>query len=174
MDHHVGREGDEPRAVGSAAAEQAAESVFGVEKIPGVEPGERLVAGTFPFYAPYLTSVVAPFAFGFLVGPGAVNRRADGALGGLVVEKCKFLQESNCKGLCLHQCKRPAEALFDELGVPLHVSPNFATQECHWSWGVDAPPVDDDPDWPAGCIAGCPSRAAARDLRYASGAVGGS
>ena len=35
----MGREGDEPRAVGSAAAEQAAESVFGVEKIPGVAGG---------------------------------------------------------------------------------------------------------------------------------------
>jgi len=46
----------------------------------------------------------------------------------LVVKKCKFLQESNCKGMCLNSCKLPAQQLFDELGVPLRVSPNFETQ----------------------------------------------
>ena len=83
---------------------------------PYLEPGRQL--GPW-FYAPTLTAVVAPFAFGFLVGPATLNRRADGALGGLVVEKCKFLQESNCKGMCLNSCKLPAQQLFDELGLPL-------------------------------------------------------
>eukprot|EP00966_Prymnesium_polylepis_P331837 7387402-Prymnesium_polylepis.2 len=48
-------------------------------------------------------------AFGFLVGPSQVNLRSDGELGGLVVTKCKFLQESNCKGMCLNSCKLPAQ-----------------------------------------------------------------
>jgi hypothetical protein len=43
------------------------------------------------FYAPFLTSFVTPTFFGFLVGPSYPNRRKDGQLGGLVVEKCKFL-----------------------------------------------------------------------------------
>lgn len=122
-------------------------------------PGERWLGGRGPPpYAPLLTSVVAPFVFGFLVGPGRVNRRGDGARGGLVVDKCKFLQESNCKGLCLHQCKRPAERLFDDLGVPLRVAPNFETQECQWSWGVAAPAPEADDAWPDNCLAGCPNR----------------
>ncbi len=88
------------------------------------------------FYAPWLTTIVTPTFFGFLVGPSRPNRRKDGELGGLVVEKCKFLQESNCKGLCLHQCKLPAQQFFkEELGLDLTVSPNFATQECQWSFG---------------------------------------
>ena len=49
------------------------------------------------FYAPWLTSIVTPTFFGFLVGPSYPNRRSDGQRGGLVVEKCKFLQESGCK-----------------------------------------------------------------------------
>ena len=66
----------------------------------------------------------------FLVGPSRTNLRKDGSPGGLVVEKCKFLQESNCKGLCLHQCKLPAQQFFaDSLGLPVTVSPNFETQE---------------------------------------------
>ena len=126
-----------------------------------LEPGRQL--GPW-FYAPALTSVVAPFAFGFLVGPASLNRRADGEIGGLVVEKCKFLQESSCKGMCLNSGKIPAQELFNELGVPLRVSPNFATQECQWSFGEAAPPPVEDPTWPKGCIVGCTSREAMREL----------
>ena len=126
-----------------------------------LEPGKQL--GPW-FYAPPLTAVVAPFAFGFLVGPATLNRRADGELGGLVVEKCKFLQESSCKGMCLNSCKLPAQDLFAELGLPLRVSPNFVTQECQWSFGEEAPPVEDDPTWPKGCVVGCTSREAMRQL----------
>ncbi|KAH8065438.1 hypothetical protein JL721_8188 [Aureococcus anophagefferens] len=111
--------------VPSAARGDPAWLVDAFAKVPALgKPGERVFGlQKPPIYAPLLTSVVAPLVFGFLVGPGSVNRRADGELGGLVVEKCKFLQESNCKGLCLNQCKRPAELLFDDLGVPLHVVP---------------------------------------------------
>ena len=50
------------------------------------------------FYAPFLTSLITPVFLTFLVGPSAMNRRKDGQLGGMVVDKCKFLQESGCKG----------------------------------------------------------------------------
>ena len=126
-----------------------------------LEPGRQL--GPW-FYAPTLTAVVAPYAFGFLVGPSRLNLRSDGQYGGLVVEKCKFLQESNCKGMCLNSCKQPAQQLFTELGLPLRVSPNFETQECQWSFGEPAPPPAEDPTWPKGCIVGCTSREAMREL----------
>lgn len=113
------------------------------------------------FYAPFLTSIVTPTFFGFLVGPSYPNRRKDGHLGGLVVEKCKFLQESGCKGLCLHQCKLPAQQFFkDELGLALSVSPNFVTQECQWSFGEVPLPPAEDPSFPKGCLVGCESRKA--------------
>ena len=113
------------------------------------------------FYAPFLTSFVTPTFFGFLVGPSYPNRRKDGKLGGLVVEKCKFLQESGCKGLCLHQCKLPAQQFFkEELGLPLTVSPNFVTQECQWSFGEEPLAPSEDPSFPKGCLVGCDSRKA--------------
>jgi len=113
------------------------------------------------FYAPFLTSIVTPTFFGFLVGPSRPNRRKDGQPGGLVVEKCKFLQESGCKGLCLHQCKLPAQQFFqEELGLPLTVQPNFVTQECQWSFGETPVPVAKDPTFPKGCLVGCESRRA--------------
>lgn len=111
------------------------------------------------FYAPFLTSFVTPTFFAFLVGPSTPNRRKDGEPGGLLVEKCKFLQESGCKGLCLNQCKLPAQQFFqEELGLPLTVSPNFVTQECQWSFGEVPLPPDEDPSFPKGCLSGCESR----------------
>lgn len=67
-------------------------------------------------------------------------------------------------GLCLHQCKLPAQQFFvDTLGLPLTVSPNFETQECQWSFGeVPLDPVD-DPTFPSGCLAGCASRSQLKD-----------
>jgi hypothetical protein len=111
------------------------------------------------FYAPFLTSFITPTFFKFLVGPSRPNRRKDGQVGGLVVEKCKFLQESGCKGLCLHQCKLPAQQFFaEELGLPLTVTPNFVTQECQWSFGETPLPPAEDPSFPKGCLVGCQSR----------------
>lgn len=128
----------------------------------GLEEGKNF--GPAP-YAPILTSIVAPFVFGFLVGPVRVNRRSDGQYGGIVVEKCKFLQESGCKGMCLHSCKLPAQQLFDELGLPLRVSPDFDSQECQWNFGEAAPPVEEDPTWPQGCLSGCGTREAVAEMR---------
>lgn len=124
------------------------------------------------FYAPFLTSIVTPTFFGFLVGPSYPNRRIDGQRGGLVVEKCKFLQQSGCKGLCLHQCKIPAQEFFaDNLGLDLTVKPNFETQECQWSFGEKPLPVDEDPSFPKGCLVGCESREAMANT-YEKGAMG--
>jgi len=113
------------------------------------------------FYAPWLTTIVTPTFFAFLVGPSYPNRRKDGHVGGLVVEKCKFLQESGCKGICLHECKLPAQQFFqDNLGLSLTVSPNFVTQECQWSFGETPLPPSEDASFPKGCLVGCESRKA--------------
>lgn len=54
-----------------------------------LKPGQQL--GPW-FYTHFLTSVFAPKFMGFLLGPCRINLRKDGHLGGMVVEKCKFLQ----------------------------------------------------------------------------------
>ena len=127
-----------------------------IDKEGQLKPGSQV--GPW-FYAPFLTALITPPLLSFLLGPSRVNRRIDGALGGIVVEKCKFLQESGCKGLCAHQCKLPAQQFFKQtLGVPVSVSPNFETQECQWSWGVEPLSIEEDPTFPRGCLVGCESR----------------
>ena len=40
--------------------------------------------------------------------------------------ECRFLHESGCKSTCLHLCKMPTQALFnEELGLPLRMTPDF-------------------------------------------------
>lgn len=58
---------------------------FKKELVPGKQIGPW-------FYAPLLTSAITPVFMNFLLGPCRINRRKDGKLGGMVVEKCKFLQ----------------------------------------------------------------------------------
>lgn len=69
------------------------------------------------------------------------------------------------KGMCLHSCKVPAQELFDSLGLPLRVSPNFDTQECQWNFGEVAPSPEQDPTWPQGCLVGCGTRDTVAALR---------
>jgi beta-carotene isomerase len=126
------------------------------------------------FYAPFLTSYITPIFFKFLVGPSYPNRhRATGSFGGLLVTKCKFLQESNCKGLCLHQCKIPAQNFFNTtLGLSLNVVPNFVTQECQWNFNeMPITPVSEDPSFPMGCLRGCTSRMIMNEATTTTGPV---
>eukprot|EP00957_Ditylum_brightwellii_P141316 10767050-Ditylum_brightwellii.AAC.1 len=72
-----------------------------------------------PFYRIFMSGIVPKLGTDY-DGPSKTNRRKDGMPGGLVVEKCKFLQESGCKGMCLNICKLPAQDFFkEELGLPL-------------------------------------------------------
>ena len=61
-----------------------------------LEPGRQL--GPW-FYAPTLTSVVAPYAFGFLVGPSTLNLRSDGQLGG-----SSWRNASSCRSRIAKAC----------------------------------------------------------------------
>ena len=95
----------------------------------------------------------------FLVGEMTLTQReaGDTAAGGVLVHRCKVLDESGCAGLCLNMCKRPTEKFFaDEWGVPLHMQPNFETHECSLAFGVVPLPAESDPSIPQGCLTGCP------------------
>ena len=62
----------------------------------------------------------------------------------VVIERCRFLEASQCKGMCLGLCKRPSEAYFTERGLPLSMTPNFEDGSCEMVWGRT--PQDEDMD----------------------------
>jgi len=113
------------------------------------------------FWAPFLTAIFTPVFFKFLVGPNKYDVRDDGAPGGVYAERCRFLEETNCKGLCLHMCKLPTQQFFKEtLGLDMTMTPDYETYECRLSFGMVPKPVEEDESIPKGCLQGCGAVAA--------------
>ncbi len=70
--------------------------------------------------------------------------------------ECRFLQESGCKSTCLHLCKLPTQAFFnEELGLPLRMTPNFDDCSCTFEFGLRPLPVDEDPAFSTPCWVTC-------------------
>uniref|UniRef100_A0A0K6S9P8 Beta-carotene isomerase D27-like C-terminal domain-containing protein n=1 Tax=Chromera velia CCMP2878 TaxID=1169474 RepID=A0A0K6S9P8_9ALVE len=115
----------------------------------------RTLMAPFP-WAPLLTSLLTPLLLSFLVGPTRWSLREDEQLGGCYVERCRFLAETGCKGLCVNMCKRPTERFFaDTMGLPLTMRPDFETCECTLSFGLVPEPLEEDETVPSGCLGGC-------------------
>jgi len=84
--------------------------------------------------------------FPFLVGRCRTEpwERPDGDVwhSKVVIERCRFLETSSCKGMCVGLCKEPTEAYFDSIGLPVSLTPNFTDGSCEMVWGRT--PLDDD------------------------------
>lgn len=105
----------------------------------------------------------------WLMGPCSVNsvNLPDGSscTSGVFVEKCKYLEESKCVGICINTCKLPTQTFFkDCMGVPLHMEPNFDDYSCQFNFGVPAPLPADDKAVSEPCLEICPTANRRRDL----------
>ena len=122
-------------------------------------------------YSPALLALFAKYFLPFLVGDMTLtsikreeddisnnNRSIFGSGGGLLVERCRVLEGSKCKGICSKMCKVPTERFFAEKwGIPLSMEPNFETGACQLRFGVVPMEVEDDPTIPCGCLNRCPA-----------------
>ncbi|KAJ6823947.1 beta-carotene isomerase D27, chloroplastic [Iris pallida] len=98
----------------------------------------------------------------WLMGPCSVNSVSlpDGSScnSGVFVEKCKYLEESKCVGICINTCKLPTQTFFkDCMGVPLHMEPNFDDYSCQFNFGVHAPLPANDKAANEPCLEICPN-----------------
>ena len=81
-----------------------------------------------------------------------------GSGGGLLVERCRVLEGSDCKGICAKMCKVPTERFFAERwGMPLSMEPNFETGACQLRFGVVPATLEEDASIPSGCLGRCPA-----------------
>ncbi|XP_041022183.1 beta-carotene isomerase D27, chloroplastic isoform X2 [Juglans microcarpa x Juglans regia] len=72
------------------------------------------------------------------------------------VERCKYLEESKCIGICINTCKLPTQAFFkDYMGVPLLMEPNFTDYSCQFRFGVLPPLPEDDISLKEPCLEIC-------------------
>ncbi|XP_057422730.1 beta-carotene isomerase D27, chloroplastic isoform X1 [Lotus japonicus] len=98
----------------------------------------------------------------WLMGPCKVNSvdLPDGTScsSGVYVERCKYLEESKCVGICTNTCKFPTQAFFkDHMGVPLLMEPNFGDYSCQFKFGVLPPLPEDDTVLKEPCLEACPN-----------------
>ncbi|OAY48779.1 hypothetical protein MANES_05G005000v8 [Manihot esculenta] len=76
---------------------------------------------------------------------------------GVFVERCKYLEESKCVGICVNTCKLPTQTFFkDYMGVPLLMEPNFTDYSCQFKFGVLPPQPEDDITLKEPCLEVCP------------------
>jgi len=85
--------------------------------------------------------------FPFLVGTCSLEDWKDAPAGEcwrskVKIKRCKFLEESGCKGMCLSLCKEPSERYFASIGLPVSFTPDFHDGSCEMCWGRT--PEDDD------------------------------
>ncbi|XP_072973620.1 beta-carotene isomerase D27, chloroplastic [Typha angustifolia] len=85
--------------------------------------------------------------FSWLVGPCEVREsefqgRTEKNV--VYIPKCRFLESTNCVGMCTNMCKIPCQKFIqDSLGMPVNMVPNFEDMSCEMIFGQQPP--EDDP-----------------------------
>lgn len=105
--------------------------------------------------------------FPWLIGPcDVVEAEVTGADGktrrqqsDVHIQKCRYLEESGCVGLCVNLCKVPTQRFFTEqLGIPLTMTPNFEDLSCEMVFGQVPPALETEAAYQQPCLLpGAPS-----------------
>ncbi|KAG0584654.1 hypothetical protein KC19_3G225700 [Ceratodon purpureus] len=121
-------------------------------------------------YSAMLCAQVTLATCQWLMGKCTINEveLADGSKipSGVRVQKCKYLDETKCAGICIHTCKLPTQAfMYGDMGVRLLMEPNYEDFSCQFNFGVDPPPAAEDPALKTPCLAVCPTAASRGSIR---------
>lgn len=55
---------------------------------------------------------------------------------GVLVKRCRFLEESQCASICVNSCKIPTQNFFRQnMGLALTMTPDYETGECQFAFG---------------------------------------
>ena len=96
----------------------------------------------------------------------------DGGVGkqqGLLVKRCRFLEESGCASVCVNSCKIPTQQFFlQEMGLPLTMEPNYETFECQFSFGRTPDATTEAMAQATPCLQRCPTAGSLRQFHSRS------
>ncbi|HEY9737367.1 MAG TPA: DUF4033 domain-containing protein [Trichocoleus sp.] len=108
--------------------------------------------------------------FSWLVGPSEVreveivdaNGRVKRQKSGVYIQKCRYLEQSRCAGMCIHMCKLPTQDFFtQEFGIPLTMTPNFEDYSCEMVFGQMPLPLEQEAVYNQPCLSAQSALAAA-------------
>jgi hypothetical protein len=117
-----------------------------------------MFAQPFPSFSSRMNAWATKLAGTWLMGECEINDTAEGKSQGLLVKRCRFLEESNCASICVNCCKIPTQNFFrEDMGLPLTMIPDYQTFECQFSFGKIPDPVEEIQAKNTPCLAKCPS-----------------
>lgn len=148
-----------------------------MKKLPRASEQSAAVIKGFPKVAPWFRKLfpysswgaeanarITPAFFSWLVGPAKVREekvvdfRGNEVRSAVKIERCRYLAESRCVGMCVNLCRTPVQSFFaEEMGVPLRITPNFEDFSCVFEFGVEAVSEEEDDVVKVGCLSTCPS-----------------
>ncbi|MCD7461054.1 hypothetical protein HAX54_045067 [Datura stramonium] len=122
-------------------------------------------------FAALMVARVTALSCQWLMGPCAVNSvdlpNGTSLMSGVFVEKCKYLEESKCVGVCINTCKLPTQTFFkDHMGVPLLMEPNFTDYSCQFKFGILPPQQEVDDALKEPCLAICPNAVDRKEMNH--------
>lgn len=104
----------------------------------------------------------------------------DGKNQGVLVKRCRFLEESQCASICVNSCKVPTQNFFrHNMGLALTMTPDYETGECQFAFGKVPTEEEEKLAKETPCLMRCPSGGSMRSWhsagsmgdRYAQGSV---
>ncbi|KAL5551523.1 hypothetical protein UlMin_001699 [Ulmus minor] len=115
---------------------------------PGAPAQFRKLFPPTKWAAEFNAALTVPF-FHWLVGPSEVVEvevNGEKQRSGVLIKKCRYLENSGCVGMCVNMCKIPTQDFFtNEFGLPLTMIPNFEDMSCEMVYGQAPPPFEEDP-----------------------------
>ncbi|HEY9887276.1 MAG TPA: DUF4033 domain-containing protein, partial [Candidatus Obscuribacterales bacterium] len=99
--------------------------------------------------------------FEWLVGPCEVttvtvptaNGQSRSQKSGVHIQKCRYLEQSRCVGMCVNMCKLPTQQFFtQDFGIPLTMTPNFEDFSCEMVFGAVPPPLETEDCYHTPCL----------------------
>ncbi|CAA2984091.1 Hypothetical predicted protein [Olea europaea subsp. europaea] len=123
---------------------------------PGAPAQFRKLFPPTKWAAEFNATLTVPF-FHWLVGPSEVVEvevNGEKQKSGVLIKKCRYLENSGCVGMCINMCKIPTQDFFtNEFGLPLTMTPNFEDMSCEMVYGQVPPPFEEDPASKQPCYA---------------------
>jgi hypothetical protein len=85
-----------------------------------------------------------------IIGENGVKRTQKSQV---YIEKCRYLEESGCVGMCINMCKLPTQKFFtEEFGIPLTMIPDFNDFSCKMIFGQNPPPIEEEDAYHEPCL----------------------
>jgi hypothetical protein len=123
-------------------------------------------AKPFPVFSARMCAWATVVGGTWLMGECEVNdvpEMENGKRQGVLVKRCRFLEESQCASICVNSCKIPTQNFFYEnMGLPLTMTPDYTTGECQFAFGKLPTEEDERLAKDTPCLMRCPSNGGMR------------